>query len=150
MATAKLIRFAAAVNAGADHPEAARKAGYSAVTVAKGVEPIVKRAREAGLLVDPDTIRAAVSDTEDAAARGLAELTQAVPQVLTQLRQIALGAEPAHADQLAAINAVLDRVYGKPTQHAKVDQSTRVAMAPWRDEAAGEGDGPPDDAIAVG
>lgn len=151
MATAKLIRFAAHVNGdGMDFGKAARAAGYSDTYIRVNLAEITRRAREAGLLVDPDTIRAAVSDTEDAAARGLAELTQAVPQVLTQLRQIALGAEPAHADQLAAINAVLDRVYGKPTQHAKVDQSTRVAMAPWRDEAADEGDGPPDDAIAVG
>lgn len=151
MATAKLIRFAELVNGeGRDHGEAAKIAGYSPAYVGAKLGEIVARARAAGLIVDPDTIRAAVADAEDAAARGLAELTQAVPQVLTQLRHIALGAEPAHADQLAAINAVLDRVYGKPTQHAKVDQSTRVAMAPWRDEAADEGDGPPDDAIAVG
>lgn len=125
-------------------------AGYSAATVAKGVEPIVTRARVAGLIVDPDAIRAAVAETEDAAARGLADLERAVPQVLTQLRQIALGTEPAHEDQLAAINAVLDRVYGKPTQHAKVDQSTRMTAIPWTDEAAGPGEEWPDDAIAVG
>lgn len=126
---ARLARFASLSNQGTPDAEAARGAGYSATYVRRALSSIVERARDAGLLMDPDAIRAAVADTEDAAARGLVAMTEAVPDAAAHVSAVACGKETPDPARLAYIRELFDRVYGKPKQ--ATDITSGGQPLPW-------------------
>jgi len=125
------VRFAVLANGGTPDAEAAREAGYRPAYVLTSLSRIVARARAAGLLADPETIRAAVRDTEDAATRGLATLTEAVPDAAAHVAAVSRGATTPDATRLAYCREVFDRVYGKPKQVADVTTAGQPIQGGW-------------------
>lgn len=104
MASDRLVRFAAFVNAGSAEGEAARKAGYSETTAKTKLAGLRERARAAGLMLTEaearapvDAIRAKVTDAD---WRAIAE--RAV--------------EDAKAGDARAREWLSDRLMGKPPQ----------------------------------
>lgn len=113
--------FARAVNAGKTHSDAARAAGYSEKTVQSGeLTKVVQRARVAGLIVDPEQVRADAAAQQSVATEAAMKLSDSTVKVAAELERIALGGSPKHPAQLDAIRELLDRVWGKPQQRTDV------------------------------
>lgn len=117
----KMVTFARAVNAGKDPVDAAREAGYRETTVKSGMlAKLVARARAAGLIVDPEQVRADAAAQQSVATEAAMHLADSTLKVAAELERIALGGLPQHPAQLEAIREVLDRVWGKPQQRTDV------------------------------
>lgn len=112
MASDKLVKFAAGLNAGKSAHEAAKLAGYSPSYARRNGTNLTRQAREAGLLVSEDAVRRAAELVEE-------ELTNE-----DDLREM-LGALKASAKKgdIGALRTWFERMFGGVPQSVHMNQS---------------------------
>lgn len=126
MASDKLVKFAAGLNAGKSAHEAAKLAGYSPSYARRNGTNLTRQAREAGLLVSEDAVRRAAELVEE-------ELTNE-----DDLREM-LGALKASAKKgdIGALRTWFERMFGGVPQSVRVDATHEARLAFDWDAAVG-------------
>jgi len=112
MASDRLVKFAAGVNAGKSARDAALTAGYSTSYASTHAAPLMRQARDAGLLMSEDAVRRAAEQVER-------KLTD--HDTLEAMLE-ALIAKAVDGD-VGALRTVFERVFGGVPQSVHMNQS---------------------------
>lgn len=128
---ARLVRFGQLVNSGLADREAARQAGYKPSYVDVHMDNILARARRAGLIVDPESVRADAAAITSEAHSAATLFGAGVQAAASTIVDIAAGKQPASNDQLKAAVYIVNQVIGAPRQATDITTGGQ-ALVQWR------------------
>lgn len=118
MASDKLVKFAAGLNAGKSAPDAAKLAGYSPSYADRNGGYLTRQAREAGLLMSEDAVKRAAELVESELAN-----EEDLRDMLRALKTAAKGGD------ISALRTWFERLFGGVPQSVRLDATHEGRLA---------------------